>query len=273
LYLLYYLSLRLLLKILTFTIPKGGVGKTLLQANVAAALAASGKRVVVFDADPTKAMETILGVRTGSANLMQVMKKGQKLEEAMYETKVKNLYLLPSGLGLEAYLDLGTLELAKKLDELDCDILIVDMAFPMGEAAFVALGICHYLFMILTEDEFSLCVESGIDLVRLARHVFDCKPAGFVMNRITGEKVTDKLVGLVEKAFEAPCVVKIKEDPMVRKSYGGPNKREAYLFYERNPDGEFSNSIRTIAKFIEDLPDGKKKPLAVLDNIMKQVKK
>jgi septum site-determining protein MinD len=262
-----------MLKILTFTIPKGGVGKTLLQANVGAALAASGKRVVVFDADPSKAMETIMGATTGPSNLMQVINKNQNLKDAIYETKLKNLCLLPSGLGLEAYLDLGSIRLAKKLDELDCDILLVDLAFPMGEAAFVALGICHYLFMILTEDEFSLCVESGIDLARLARHVFNCKPAGFIVNRITGEKVTDKLIGLVEKAFEAPCVARIKEDPMVRKSYGGPHKKEAYLFYERNPDSEFANSVRVIADFINALPEGKKKSLDVLDNIMKQIKR
>jgi MinD-like ATPase involved in chromosome partitioning or flagellar assembly len=260
-------------KILTFTIPKGGVGKTLLQANVAVALAGSGKRVIVFDADPSKAMETIMGVTTGPANLVQVISKNQNINDAVYETKVKNLYLLPSGLGLEAYLDLGSVKLARKLEDLDCDILMVDVAFPMGEAAFVALGICHYLFMILSEDEFSLCVEGGIDLARLARHVFSCKPAGFIVNRITGDKVTDKLVSLVEKAFEAPCIARIKEDPSVRKSYGGPHKRDAYLFYQRNPDSEFAANVRVIADFISGLPEGKKKSLDVLENVMKQVKR
>jgi septum site-determining protein MinD len=261
-----------MLKVLTFTIPKGGVGKTLLQANVAAALAASGKKVVVFDADPSKAMETILGVTTGPANLMQVINKNQYVKDAIYETNLKNLYLLPSGLGLEAYLDLGSVKLAKKLEELDCDILFVDMAFPMGEAAFVALALCHYLFMILSEDEFSLCVESGIDLARLSRHVFNCKPAGFIVNRITGDKVTDKLVTLVEKAFEAPCISRIIEDPLVRKSYGGPHKKEAYLFYRRYPDSEFAKEIQLIANFINNLPEGKKKSLDVLESMMKQVK-
>lgn len=261
-----------MLKTITFTIPKGGVGKTLLQANVAAALAASGKRVVIFDADPNRAMQTILAAKTGAITLSDVIKKNSSINDALYSTDVKNLYLLPSGLSLEAYFDLGTLKLIKKLDELDCDILFVDTPFPMGESAFLALGLCHYLVMVLSEDEFSLCVESGIDLARLARYVFNCKPAGFIVNRITGDKITDKLVGLVEKALEAPCVARINEDPLVRKSYGGPHKKEAYLFHQKYPDSEFSKQMETIVKFIERLPEGERKPVEALEKMLKQVK-
>ena len=78
----------------------------------------------------------------------------------------------------------------ESLEELECDVLLIDTPFPMSESAFLALGISNYLIMILSEDEFSLCVEGGIDLANLARHVFDCKPAGFIVNRITGDKVT-----------------------------------------------------------------------------------
>ena len=70
------------MKVLTFTIPKGGVGKTLLQANVAPALALSGKRVVVFDADPSKAMETIMGIEGGATTLSQAISKNLSPNEA-----------------------------------------------------------------------------------------------------------------------------------------------------------------------------------------------
>lgn len=261
------------MKVLTFTIPKGGVGKTLLQANVAAALALSGKRVVVFDADPSKAMETIMGTKAGPTTLSQVISKNLNPNEALYKTGIDNLFLLPSGLGLESYFNLGPAKLARKLEALECDVLLVDTPFPMSESAFLALGISNYLIMILSEDEFSLCVESGIDLANLARHIFDCKPAGFVVNRITGDKVTDKLLTLVEKAFEAPCIVSINEDPIVRKSYGGPHKKDAHLYYKLHPDSEFSRRIDTIANFINQLPEGKRKPIQVLENLIKQVKR
>lgn len=263
-----------MLKILTFTIPKGGVGKTLLEANVAVALARSGRKVVVFDADPSRAMETIVGgTGAGSVTLNQAIKKGLNVSDALCKTDVENLYLLPSGLGLESYFDLGPARIAKKLEELRCDFLFIDIPFPMSESAFLALGLSHYLVMILSEDEFSLCVESGIDLARLARHVFDCTPAGFVINRITTDKISDRLVSLVEKAFEAPCITRIKEDPLVRKSYGGPNKKDAYIFFQQYPDTEFATGIRRIAGFITDLPEGKRKPLGVLENVIKQIKR
>jgi MinD-like ATPase involved in chromosome partitioning or flagellar assembly len=248
-------------KIFTFTIPKGGVGKTLLQANVAVALAKAGKKVVVFDADPSKAMETITGAKVGKTTLSQVLRDNSDTNDALYRTDVENLFLLPSGLGVESYFDLGPAKIAKKLEELKCD------------SAFLALGLSHYLMMILSEDEFSLCVESGIDLARLARHVFDCRPAGFIINRITTGKISDKLISLVEKAFEAPCVAKIKEDPVVRKSYGGANRKDAYIFLELYPDSEFASGIRQIAKLMADLPDGTRKPHVILENVLKQIKR
>lgn len=261
------------MKIFTFTIPKGGVGKTLLQANVAVALAKAGKKVVVFDADPSKAMETITGAKVGRTTLSQVISDNMDTNEALYRTDVENLYLLPSGLGVESYFDLGPAKIAKKLEELKCDFLFIDIPFPMGDSAFLALGLSNYLMMILSEDEFSLCVESGIDLARLARHVFDCRPAGFIINRITTDKISDKLVSLVEKAFEAPCIAKIREDPVVRKSYGGANRKDAYIFLELYPESEFSAGIRQIAKVMMELPDGNRKPLGILENVLKQIKR
>lgn len=265
-----HLRLVVPLKNVTFTIPKGGVGKTLLQANVATALARSGEKVVVLDADPSKAIETMLSTKTDGLTLSQVMARGDSVNEALYKTPVENLYLLPSGLRLESYFSLEPVKLMEKLDDLECDILLVDTPFPLSESAFLALGICHYLILVLTEDEFSLCVESGIDLVRLARYVFDCKPAGFVVNRITGEKITDKLVALVEKAFDVPCIARIKEDAVVRKSYGGPQKKDAYLLYDKFPDSEFSAHVNSIAKFIQQLPEGMEKNPEKLQRILKQ---
>ncbi len=262
-----------MLKVFTFTIPKGGVGKTLLQANVAVALANAGKKVVIFDADPSKAMETITGAKTGPITLSHAIKRNLDANEALYQTDIDNLYLVPSGLGVESYFDLGTAKIAKKLEELKSDILFVDIPFPMSESAFLALGLSHYLVMILSEDEFSLCVESGIDLARLSRHVFDCRPAGFVINRIMSDKISDQLVSLVERAFEAPCIVKIKEDPIVRKSYGGPNKKDAYIFFKLYPDTEFAAGIRKLSDFIISLPEGSRKPLGVFENVMKQIKR
>ena len=60
---------------------------------------------------------------------------------------------------------------------------------------------------------------------------------------------------------------------MVRKSYGGPHKKDAYLFYQRYPDSDFSSNVQLIAKFIADIPEGKKKSIEVLENVMKQVRR
>ena len=153
------------MKSVTFAVSKGGVGKSLLTANVAAALAAKGKKVMLVEGDPNKPLQTIFGVDLSSEDLKldDVVKEDMEVQRAVYDTRAKNLFLIPSGVSLEGYLEMDPVGFARKLTDLDADFLFIDAPFPLGEAAFLSMGICEYFVVILTEDEFVLCVESAID--------------------------------------------------------------------------------------------------------------
>lgn len=262
---------------MTLAISKGGVGKSLLTANVGAALASKGKKVVLIEGDPNKPLQLILNCKIDSKalRLEDVVKKDTAISKAVNATGIANLFLVPSGVSLESYFEINPIRFAKKLMDLDCDYMIIDTPFPLGEAAFLSLGVCQYFMLILTEDEFTLCVEAAIDTIRLGKHYLKCIPLGFVLNRIkTPNKFNEEFVKDLEHLLDVPCLSKINEDSTVSKSYGGAKDAEAFPAYTRLPESSFHNSIDEIANYLErELPEPEKtNAVSFLESVTKQVK-
>jgi len=262
-------------KSITFAVSKGGVGKSLITANVGAALAEKGKKVVLIEGDPNQPLQVILGVDISPKDpkLDNVVKENIKIEEATYPTEFDNLFLIPSGISLRNYFEINPINFAKKLIDLKAHFMFIDVPFPLGEAAFLSLGVCDYSIIILTEDEFVLCVESAIDTIRLGRYFLKCIPLGFVLNRIkTPEKFTKDFVNDLEDLLEIPCIAQIKEDPKVSKSYGGVGSQKAFLAYQKFRENEFTKSMDEIANMLlGKLPDPEKKDVvSFIEEVIKQ---
>ncbi len=88
--------------ILAFANQKGGVGKTTSAVNTAAALGDAGKKVLLADIDPQGNATSGVGISKKNihASIYDVIIGRRAAEEAIIETKFKNLSVLPAHISL-----------------------------------------------------------------------------------------------------------------------------------------------------------------------------
>ena len=77
---------------------KGGVGKTTTTVNVATAMAAAGKKVLVVDLDPQGNATTSMGVNKSGRmpSSYEVLLGEKRINEAVVWTEIPNFSLVPS---------------------------------------------------------------------------------------------------------------------------------------------------------------------------------
>ena len=82
---------------------KGGVGKTTTAVNVGACIAEAGYDTLLVDADPQANATVGLGIpRSATPGLYEVLTGEASAEQAVRETGVSGLHVLPAGAGLAA---------------------------------------------------------------------------------------------------------------------------------------------------------------------------
>ena len=112
---------------------KGGVGKSMITANLSIALARRGRRVIVVDADLGAGnLHTILGIRKPHRTLSDFLNRDvTALADVLCETSVRNLSLVS---GSRAFLDMANPKhsqkerLLRQLRALEADDLLLDLA-------------------------------------------------------------------------------------------------------------------------------------------------
>ena len=89
-------------KIVSFSNQKGGVGKTTTCVNMAAYIAASGKKVLLVDIDPQGNATTGLGFSKSSLkkSVYNVLIDDEKASDNLLKTEIEGLDLLPSNIDL-----------------------------------------------------------------------------------------------------------------------------------------------------------------------------
>ena len=82
---------------------KGGVGKTTTTINLGAALAEQGRKMLLVDFDPQRALSVGLGIQPhdiDSTVYNLLMERGVSAKDVIFPTGIKNLDLLPSNIDL-----------------------------------------------------------------------------------------------------------------------------------------------------------------------------
>jgi len=85
-------------RVIAFVNQKGGVGKTTSAVNLAAGMAVSEKKTLLIDLDPQTNATTALShlIKNRSATIYDLLIENTPIEEAITETELDHLYIVPS---------------------------------------------------------------------------------------------------------------------------------------------------------------------------------
>lgn len=153
-------------KIIAIANQKGGVGKTTTAINLAASLAALERKTLIVDADPQANSASGIGInpRDVSLSIYECMVDGANIEEAVLETAIDYLYLVPSNIDLVgAELEMVNIEdrenkmkaaLAPIQD--DFDYIIIDCSPSLGLITINALTAANSVIVPVQCEYFAL---------------------------------------------------------------------------------------------------------------------
>jgi flagellar biosynthesis protein FlhG len=139
---------------------KGGVGKSIITANLAAALASIGRRILVVDADLGLANIDIILDVAPQFTIHDAIHGTRSLNEVVIPTK-KGFDLIPAGSGLPEGAML-TKTLADNMDaflsliEDRYDAILFDAGAGIGEVVLYFANLAHEILLVVTPEPTSL---------------------------------------------------------------------------------------------------------------------
>lgn len=166
-------------RVIAISNQKGGVGKTTTTVNLATAMAAVNKRVLVIDLDPQGNASTSFGIdqKHRAVNAYHLLTGGADMNAAVVATTIPDLSIVPSGVDLAAAeLELVDLEnrQARLKDALaghgqNWDFVLIDCPPSLGLLTLNAL-VAADAVMVPLQAEF-LALEGISQLVRTIERV------------------------------------------------------------------------------------------------------
>jgi flagellar biosynthesis protein FlhG len=148
------------IRVISVTSGKGGVGKSNVVSNLAIALSAQGKKVLLIDADLGLGnLDVLLGL-SPVYNLNHVLNGEKNIIDILIDGPA-GIKIIPAGSGVQELTSLGQHEKLKLLDELDMleeqfDFMIVDTEAGISENVTYFTVAAQEIFIVVTPEPTSI---------------------------------------------------------------------------------------------------------------------
>jgi len=148
------------IRVISVTSGKGGVGKSNVVSNLAIALSAQGKKVLLIDADLGLGnLDVLLGL-SPVYNLNHVLNGEKGLTEILIDGPA-GVKIIPAGSGVQEFTSLGQHEKLRLLDEIDMleeqfDIMIVDTEAGISENVTYFTVAAQEIIVVVTPEPTSI---------------------------------------------------------------------------------------------------------------------
>ena len=144
------------LRVIAVTSGKGGVGKTTVSVNLATALAAGGRRVLLFDADLGMANVHIFAGVTPRGTLLDVVEGRSALADVLTPGPA-GLQIVCGASGVAGLADLDPRVIARLGRELalladDFDVLLIDTGAGISAQVMQFLTLAHEMIVVATPN-------------------------------------------------------------------------------------------------------------------------
>ena len=173
-------------RIIVVSSGKGGVGKTFVTVNLAAALSVFGKDVTVIDANITTPNVGLnLGITKMPLTLHDVLEGRIPLSRAIY-LHPSGVKIIPAGMSIDDLKRTIRKDLREAIIELigKTEFVLIDSAAGLGREARLAMEAANEI-LVVTNPELP-AVTDALKAVEVAKS-FNTKPVGIVVNKFTGD--------------------------------------------------------------------------------------
>ena len=236
---------------------KGGVGKTTVSVNLAAALQATGSRVMLFDADMGLANAQIsMGVRC-PFNLSDFLSGAKTLKEIIVTTR-QGVKLVPGSSGrqdMAALDEMGAANIIQAFSSLEdpIDYLIVDMAAGIAPSVLTFLSACERRFVVVKDDPSSIADAYGTIKIMIQDHGLEeiyLIPNG-VASAQEGYQLFERINNVCARFLNRSVryLGSIENDEMILQAH-----KKYMPVIEFAPTSSSSRDFRHLAKSIQGLP-------------------